>query len=35
MLVLLTIAWQASLVWLFLRLMAEQMPNPRWRRGPR
>ena len=35
MLVLLTIAWQASLVWLFLRLLAEQMPNPRWRHGPR
>jgi hypothetical protein len=32
MLVLGTIAWQAALVWLFLRLMAEQMPSPRWGR---
>jgi hypothetical protein len=31
-LVLLTIGWQAALVWLFLRMMAEQMPSPRWGR---
>ena len=35
MLVLLTIGWQAALVWLFLRMMAEQMPSPRWGRKER
>jgi hypothetical protein len=34
-LVLLTIGWQAALVWLFLRMMAEQMPSPRWGRKER
>lgn len=34
LLVLLAVGWQAGLFWLFLRMMAQQMPNaPRWGRG--